>query len=165
MKTVIARNKDLWNKVYRMFNKASALLDLGPFGVGEDLQLISKIKGKRFLEIGCGSGRSIRYLTDHGARKVYGLDFSEKQIEESKKFNIKAIKKGVVELINSPMEDKIDIESVDIVFSIYAIGWTQKPKKTFANIYSYLKSGGGCSFGVGITHFSQMFSTRAVNSL
>lgn len=142
MKIATKRNMDLWNDVYKQFITASALPVWGPFGVGEDLHLIPMIKGKKFLEIGCGSGRSIKYLTDRGARKVYGLDFSKQQIEESRKHNSKAIKKGVVELIYAPMEEKIDIEPVDAVFSVYSIGWTQEPEKTFTNIYSYLKPGG-----------------------
>ncbi len=40
------------------------------------------------------------------------------------------------------MEDKISIKPVDVVFSVYGIGWTLNPKKTFKNIYSYLKPGG-----------------------
>ena len=40
------------------------------------------------------------------------------------------------------MENKLDIEPVDVVFSIYGIGWTADPMTTFKNIYSYLKPGG-----------------------
>ncbi|MDH5442631.1 MAG: class I SAM-dependent methyltransferase [Candidatus Nomurabacteria bacterium] len=73
---VLEKNEKVWNAVADLFIDASALPVWGPFGVGKDLDLISEIKNKIFLEIGCGSGRSIKYLTDKGAKKVYGVDIS-----------------------------------------------------------------------------------------
>lgn len=63
----------------------------GPFGIGDDLNLIPHIEGQTFLEIGCGSGRSIKYLIERGAKKVYGLDVSSVQLEEATRFNKQAI--------------------------------------------------------------------------
>lgn len=40
------------------------------------------------------------------------------------------------------MENKINIEPVDYVVSVYAIGWTIAPEEVFKIIYSYLKPGG-----------------------
>ncbi len=139
---IILDNQDNWDKVAHLFKDASALPVWGPFGVGDDLNLIPKIKGQTFLEIGCGSGRGLKYLADHGARKVYGVDLSKKQLEEAKLYNEKAIKARKVVLIQKAMEGKLDLEPIDIVFSVYGIGWTVDPKKTFQNIYSYLKPGG-----------------------
>lgn len=141
-KNKIEQNRRLWDVIYDQFIEASALPVWGPFGIGDDLNLIPEIKGKTFLEIGCGSGRSIKYLIDRGAKKVYGIDLSQKQIKEAEKHNKEAIENGTVKLIQAPMEEKLDLESVDVVFSVYAIGWTQNPEKTFANIFSYLKPGG-----------------------
>ncbi|MFH1601901.1 MAG: class I SAM-dependent methyltransferase [Candidatus Shapirobacteria bacterium] len=139
---IISENQKTWDKVADLFVNASALPVWGPFGIGDDLNLIPEIESKTFLEIGCGSGRSIKYLTERGAKKVYGLDVSAKQIEATTAHNQKEIKQGKVELIQGPMEEKIDIDPVDFVFSIYAIGWTPEPEKTLKNIYSYLKPGG-----------------------
>lgn len=139
---IISENQSTWDKVADLFVNASALPVWGPFGIGDDLNLIPEIEGKTFLEIGCGSGRSTKYLTEKGAKKVYGLDVSAKQIEEATVYNQKEIKQGKVELIQGSMEEKINIEPVDFVFSIYAIGWTPEPEKTLQNIHSYLKPGG-----------------------
>lgn len=139
---IIAENQRTWDQVADFFLNASALPIWGPFGVGDDLDLIPEIKGKAFLEIGCGSGRSIKYLTDRGAKKVYGLDLSAKQIAEATQYNSKAISQGKAQLIQSAMENKISTEPVDCVFSIYALGWTPEPKQTLGNIYDYLKPGG-----------------------
>ncbi len=139
---IIAENQKTWDKVANFFIDASALPVWGPFGIGDDLNLIPDIKEKTFIEIGCGSGRSIKYLIKKGAKKVYGLDISAKQIKEASIYNQEAIKQNKVQLIQSPMEEKLEVEPVDFVFSIYAIGWTPEPEKTFKNIYSYLKPGG-----------------------
>lgn len=139
---IISENQNTWDIVADLFVDASALPVWGPFGIGDDLNLIPEIKGKTFLEIGCGSGRSIKYLTKNGAKKVYGLDLSPNQIEEATIHNQEEIKQGKVELIQGSMEEKNKIEPVDFVFSIYAIGWTPEPEKTLKNIYSYLKPGG-----------------------
>lgn len=138
----IRANQKTWDKVCDQFADASALPTWGPFGVGKNLKLIPEIKGRAFLEICCGSGRSIKYLTKRGAKKVYGLDISQNQINEASKYNREEIDKGIVELFRSPMEKKLNIKPVDVVFSVYGVGWTQDPELTFSNIYSYLKSGG-----------------------
>lgn len=140
--TYLEVNRRTWDEVAPDFLEASALPVWGPFGVGEDLNLIPAIQGLTFLEIGCGSGRSIRYLTDRGAAKVYGLDFSRTQIEEATNYNKVAIASGTVELIHSSMEEKHSIAPIDVVYSVYALGWTQDPVTTLANIHSYLKPGG-----------------------
>ena len=141
MDTQISENQKTWDAVAHNFFDASALPVWGPFGIGEDLNLISEIKGKTFLEVACGSGRSTKYLLDNGAKKVYGLDFSITQFEEAKRFNTEYVDKENAIFIHGKMEDRLDIEPVDIVFSVYGIGWTQDPIVTFKNIYSYLKPG------------------------
>lgn len=139
---ILKDNQDNWDRVAHLFVEASALPVWGPLGVGDDLGLLPEISGKTFLEIACGSGRSIKYLTDNGAKKVYGLDLSKTQIDEARRYNSKAVKDGIVDIFQGPMEEKLNIEPVDVVFSVYGLGWTVDPEKTFANIYSYLKPGG-----------------------
>src|SRR3989304_8412409 len=112
MVSKIQENKKTWNEVYGFFVEASSLPVWGHFSVGKNLNLIGKIKSKTFLEIGCGSGRSLNYLLKRGVRKVYGLDFSEKQIEESAKYNAKYIKNGKLELITSVMEKKLKVDPI-----------------------------------------------------
>ena len=54
----------------------------------EQIALIEKIlpsvTGKNVLDVGCGTGRTSRYLASRGAR-VVGIDFSEKAIEIARK--------------------------------------------------------------------------------
>lgn len=142
MNHITSENEKTWDQVADQFTEASALPVWGPFGVGDDLNLIPEIEGKTFLEIGCGSGRSLKFLADRGVKKAYGLDISGVQLEETKRYNQKEVEEGKIELIKARMEDKLDIETVDTVFSVYAIGWSSEPEVTLKNIYSYLKPGG-----------------------
>jgi len=142
MNPIVSDNQRLWDSVADLFVDASSLPVWGPFGVGDDLGLVSEIEGRTFLEIGCGSGRSIRYLVERGAKKVYGLDLSPKQLAEAARHNRTGIESGQVQLIQGPMEERARIEPVDQVISVYALGWTPEPAKTLTNIYSYLKPGG-----------------------
>ena len=142
MDDILSKNEKTWNTVADHFIDASSLPVWGPFGVGSDLNLIPEIKGRTFLEVGCGSGRSIKYLLDRGVKKVCGLDFSAVQLKESLRYNATAVAEGKAYFIKGNMEDKLSIEPVDVVYSIYGIGWTSDPAATFKHIHSYLKSGG-----------------------
>jgi SAM-dependent methyltransferase len=142
MQNITSENEKTWDAVADHFTEASALPVWGPFGIGDDLNLIPEIKGKTFLEVGCGSGRSIKYLTDNGARAVYGVDISSVQLKEAERFNKKEIEEGRVHLIKGRMEDKLTIPTVDLVFSVYALGWTSDPETTLRHIASYLHKGG-----------------------
>jgi len=138
----IEQNRSTWNQVCSLFANASSLPFWGPFGIGDDLDLIPNIQGKTFLEVGCGSGRSMKFLLDHGAKSVYGLDISDGQIEEARRHLAQEIKDGRAYLIRESMEERVAMEQVDTIFSIYGIGWTHDPEKTLANIHAYLKPGG-----------------------
>ena len=48
-----------------------------------------EIKGKKVLDLGCGSGPFIKKLNSLGAKKVIGLDLSPKLIEIARKENSK----------------------------------------------------------------------------
>lgn len=138
----LVTNKIAWDAVANQFFAHSALPEWGPFGIGKDLGLLKNIKNKTILEIGFGSGHSLNYLAKRGAKKVYGVDISEAQYAYATQINKQYIQKARVQLFLSPMEQKLVLPRVDLVVSIYALGWTIDPKKTLENIYSYLKPGG-----------------------
>jgi SAM-dependent methyltransferase len=112
------------------------------FNACADLDLLGSVAGKTALEIGCGSGHSISYLAQRGVKKAYGLDISTTQIAFATELNRAHIESGRVELIEAPMEQRLDLADIDIVYSIMAIGWTRDPKALFENVWSYLKPGG-----------------------
>ncbi len=100
------------------------------------------IEGGRVLEIGCGSGHSLKYLSTQDPSELWGLDLSDEQIKTSK--SLLEHLDIPVRLFNSPMEENpgIPYDHFDIVYSIYAIGWTLDLKKTFTHIHKYLKKDG-----------------------
>lgn len=58
---ILKQNKKSWDKVAHHFNGKDALPSYGPFAQTEDeLGLFDEIINKKVLDIGCGSGHSLR---------------------------------------------------------------------------------------------------------
>lgn len=68
-------------------------------------------KASNILEIGCGGGKNISNLLKKAPEaKVYGVDYSQISVENSRKFNKKAIAEGRVDVVHGtvsslPFED------------------------------------------------------------
>lgn len=144
---IIQINKDCWDKVAPLFTGVTALPVYGPLIETEDeLKLFDEINGKKVLEIGCGDGYSLEYMSKHCASELWGIDLSSTQIELASK-HLKS--KGIsANLYASAMEKDINLPSsyFDIVYSIYALGWTVDISQTLSLISRYLKSGGSFIF-------------------
>jgi SAM-dependent methyltransferase len=141
--TILNQNKTSWNAIADMAFRWTALPTYGILCPTEDdLHLFPDLTDKKILEIGCGSGHSLKWCAEHGASELWGLDISENQLANTKKVLVDI---GVTpRLFCSPMEQNpgIPLEYFDVVYSIYAIGWTVDLQKTFNLISSYLKPGG-----------------------
>jgi len=140
---VLATNRAGWNHVAPMFHGGTALPEYGPLAPTEDeLGLLDATPDLRALELGCGSGHSLRYLAERGARELWGIDLSPVQIafaeETLRPFAAR------VRLIESPMEvdPGIPPDHFDLVFSIYGLGWTTDLQATMALVARYLRPGG-----------------------
>ncbi len=108
----------------------------------EELNLFGDVAGTKLLDIGCGSGHSLKYHADRGAEELWGLDMSTSQIKNAQRY---LSEQGYdAELFNAPMEADVALpeDYFDTVYSIYAIGWTTDLQGTFNKIASYLKTGG-----------------------
>jgi len=141
-------NIEFWSTIGNEFLGATSLPDWGGFFPSEDkLHLLGDLSGRTMLEIGCGSGRSLKYAADRGAADLWGLDISANQIERAKSF-LEAQGIGA-KLVCSPMEDECGLPTdyFDLVYSVYGIGWTTDLNQTFRRVYSYLKKGGAFVFG------------------
>jgi SAM-dependent methyltransferase len=142
---ILEQNKKSWNKVAYHFNGKDALPSYGPYAqTEEELQLFDEIQNKKVLEIGYGSGHSLHYMAEKGARELWGIDLSEVQKETAEE----TLNGLNAHLFCAPMEEEIGLQKdyFDCVYSIYAIGWTTDLSKTFNLIYSYLKQGGSFIF-------------------
>ena len=140
---ILNLNKVGWEKSAERFFGRTALPEYGPFSLNEDqLNLFGPITDKIILDIGCGSGHSLQYMGNKGAKELWGLDLSTKQVETAEK--LLRSQKRKVTLFQSPMEENpgLPLEYFDVVYSIYALGWTVDLQKTLSNIHRYLKPGG-----------------------
>ncbi|MEH7225995.1 methyltransferase domain-containing protein [Bacillus sp. JJ1566] len=138
---ILKNNKKSWDIVAHHFNGKDALPSYGPFTqTEEELRLFDDITNKKILDVGCGSGHSLKYMAEKGAGELWGVDLSETQIAVANE----TLKGLNPRLFCAPMEKEISIpkEYFDTVYSIYAIGWTTDLSTTFTFIHSYLKSGG-----------------------
>lgn len=147
---IIEKNKRYWNDHADLWFGATALPKYGVRFVTEDeLHFFSDVEGKKVLELCCGSGHSLKYLADKGAGELWGLDLSQKQLD-----NAKQMLSGSgcnPKLICAPMEADSGIleDYFDYVFSIYGIGWTTDLAGTFKKVASYLKKDGIFIFSWG----------------
>ena len=140
---VLTQNKTSWNAIADDFFGVTALPAYGCLCPKEDeLHLFPDLSGKKVLDIGCGSGHSLRWCGDHGASELWGLDMSERQLENAGRY---LDKNGYnPKLFCSPMEQNPGLPQgyFDVAYSIYAIGWSVDLLGTFNLIASYLQQGG-----------------------
>ena len=82
------------------------------------LQKLIEVKPKKFLEIGCGFGRNIKYIAENYPYKlkIIGVDFSDSMLVNAKKYlgkiqtKNKKIELVKANVINSPFPDsKFDV--------------------------------------------------------
>lgn len=142
---IIKQNKKSWDTVAHHFDGKDALPSYGPFAqTEEELGLLGDISNKKVLDIGCGSGHSLSYMAERGASELWGVDLSEAQIRTAEE-TLKGVKHN---LFCAPMESDMGLpkQYFDVVYSIYAIGWSTDLAATFGLIHSYLKPGGSFIF-------------------
>lgn len=135
-------NKQSWDKAAHRFYGRNPLPEYGPLAPNEeDLNLFGDVTNFKVLEIGCGSGHSLKYLEQKDVGELWGLDLSRNQIEAANTL----LKNSTipVNLFESPMEENPGLPTnyFDIVFSIYAIGWSTDLDQTLKNVNRYLKQG------------------------
>jgi SAM-dependent methyltransferase len=140
---ILFQNKLSWDFIADEWFGSTALPTYGPTLPKEDtLNLFDLLDNKKVLDIGCGSGHSLLYTAKRGAKELWGLDLSSKQIENARKLlmenNINA------NLFVSPMEDNPGIPKnyFDYVYSIYAFGWSTDLRQSIDLVHKYLKKSG-----------------------
>lgn len=142
---ILHQNKASWDAIADDWFGSTALPTWGISIPREDqLHLLEDLNGKRVLDIGCGSGHSLNYCLEQGAKELWGLDLSTRQLENADK----VLGRFPHQLRNQPMEDPTGIpgDYFDVVYSVYAIGWSVDLEATFRNAASYLKPGGIFAF-------------------
>lgn len=142
-RTILHVNKTYWNTNADNWFGTTALPEYGvQFVTENELHLFGDVTGKTMLDIGCGSGHSLKYHADRNAGELWGIDISQKQLENAKRFLSE--NNYFPKLICAAMEEECGIPKnyFDIVYSIYAIGWATDLENVFKRIASYLKKDG-----------------------
>lgn len=139
---IVDKNKTYWNDHASFWFGTTALPQYGvQFPAEEELKLFGDVTGRKLLDICCGSGHSIKYHADRNAGELWGIDISQKQLDNAEKYL--AEYGYTANLICSSMEEMdLPQEYFDYVYSIYGIGWTTDLQGTFHKIASSLKKDG-----------------------
>ena len=121
-KEIIETNKKYWNEHADQWFGTTALPQYGVrFVTEEDLHLFGDVRGKSMLEICCGSGHSLLYNANKGAKELWGVDISQTQLENAAK--LLADNGCSAKLLCAKMEDELDVpkEYFDYVYSISSV--------------------------------------------
>ena len=94
-------NRAGWNQVAHKYQGRCALPEYGPLTPTEDELKLLDSNPQRLLELGCGSGHSLRYFAQRGAIEIWGIDLSPVQIAFAKE--TLAGFDAITHLIESPM--------------------------------------------------------------
>lgn len=102
-------------------------------------KLMPDLNGKRVLDLGCGMGEHCKDYINRGAKRVVGVDISEKMLEVARKEN----SDENILYLNIPMEDILSIdEKFDVVISSLAIHYIEDFDGVVKAVYSLLEDGG-----------------------
>ena len=124
------------------------IVSYGPeVGSEDDFHLLGDLKGKRVLELGCGMAERSIAFARQGATAI-GVDFSAEMIESAKRL---CEREGVrVELRQSDLADLafLRADSVDVVFSAYALPYGRDLERVFRQAHRVLKAGAPLVFSL-----------------
>ena len=101
--------------------------------------MMPDLKDKAVLDLGCGFGEHCKRFVESGAKKVIGIDISEKMLEIAKIENADP----KITYINMPMEDISKLnEKFDVVVSSLAFHYVEDFSGVVKNIYDLLNEKG-----------------------
>ena len=105
-----------------------------------EFRLLGDLKGRRVLELGCGGAQCSIAFAKQGASAI-GVDFSAEQLAHARRL---ADAEGVkVELRLGDLADLAFLrsDSVDLVFSAYALGYVEDLGRVFRQVHRVLRVG------------------------
>ena len=139
-----------WNRQLPSPGDASAtsVVRYGPDTATEaDLRLLGAVSGKRILDLGCGNGQAAITFAKQGAHAI-GLDPAPELLNAAKRWSER---EGVkVELHHGDLADLafMRADSVDLVFSAWALGGVADLTRVFRQVHRVLRQGGPFVFSI-----------------
>ncbi len=109
------------------------------------LSLLPDLKGKKLLDLGCGTGGHLQLYLKRGAAKVIGTDLSEKMLEQAEKDLQKCGQfSGRFSLYHLPMEKLAELPEChfDVITSSFAFHYIEDFPALLASIANKLKPNG-----------------------
>jgi ubiquinone/menaquinone biosynthesis C-methylase UbiE len=135
--------REIYNRIAKRYHKLSANHFFNAYlEVPATTFLLKDVKGKKVLDLGCGTGRHTIILKKRGA-KVWGLDLSPKMLEIAKS-EIKGVDFKVGTVYNLPYKSNF----FDIVMSGLVVGYFEDIDKAFKEIHRVLKKNGIFVFSI-----------------
>ncbi len=108
-------------------------------------KLLPDFTGKRVLDLGCGYGWHCIYAAEHGAKRVVGIDISEKMLAMAREKTVSR----VVEYRRTPMEDaEFEKQSFDVVISSLAFHYAEDFSGLCKKVHRWLAHEGAFVFSV-----------------
>lgn len=74
----MSEDKSYWNNVYKEKSNEKIIYDLW---LDKHEDIIGKCKDKPVLDMGCGTGNNLLYLTERGFKDIYACDYSEEALK------------------------------------------------------------------------------------
>lgn len=136
--------KEVYDNLSKKYHKITAHHFFNTYlEVPETLSLLKNIRGKKVLDLGCGTGRHTKILKKRGA-KVWGIDISPRMLEIAKR-EIKGVDFKVGSVYKLPYKPKF----FDIVFAGLCVSYFENLDKAFKEINRVLKRNGIFVFSFG----------------
>jgi len=104
------------------------------------------IKGRKVLDMGCGSGRYTCALARLGAKRVTGIDYGDSGLEKAKELAKSNRIKNVTFVKGSILRMPFKDEEFDFVFNNGVFQHSESIKKAMKELYRVLKKGGASWF-------------------
>lgn len=107
--------------------------------------MMPDVRGLRVLDLGCGFGWHCMWAIENGAKRVVGVDISEKMLHEAREKD----QTHSIEYLHVPIED-VDMphSSFDVVISSLAFHYLSSFEHICQKVYDILSPGGSFLFSV-----------------
>jgi SAM-dependent methyltransferase len=141
-----------WEKVASAWGAAAHLaLDAATYGpdlpTDAELRLLGELRGRRVLELGCGGAHGSVVFAKAGAVAI-GVDPSAERLAATRR--LAEAEEVRVELHRGNLADLafLRADSVDVVFSAWALGYCTDLRRVFRQVHRVLRPGGPFVFSL-----------------